>query len=674
MSFSRWLSTLFVPNTRRHIAPLRRPIVALEDRIVPAVYRPIDGVGTNVAHPAWGATNVDLIRLSAAAYTDGSTPTGSTRPSARAISNVVVSHPADDIKNDRLMSNFVYAWGQFIDHDLDLVNSASPGQSFNVAVPTGDPSFDPTLTGTQVIPLSRSAYDSTTGTSATNPRQQVNSITAFLDGSMVYGSDAARAAALRTGRGGLLKTSTGNMLPYNTAGLANANDTHQYPADQLYVAGDIRANENIELTAIQTLFVREHNRIAARIAQQTPGLSDEEIYQRARRIVIGEIQTITYNEFLPALLGPNALRPYTGYNPNVNPGISNEFAAAAFRFGHSMLGDDVEFLNDQGVEVHDAVALKDALFNPGLIGATGIDPILKYLASDKAEEIDTRVVDSLRNFLFGSPGQGGLDLASLNIQRGRDHGLADYNTIRASVGLPRVTSFAQITSNVALQRQLQSLYGNVNNIDVWVGGLAEDHIAGGSLGPTFARIVADQFMRLRDGDRFWYQRDLTGPDLATVSQTTLASVTKNNTTLRNLQDNVFFFKASITGQVFADANRDGRSNPGERGVSGRVMQLLAEDGSVVATTVTTTDGGYRFDGLDLGTYTVREVLPAGVVRTTSATRTVQITRGQTIDRQDFGEATPPRPALPPQLGGPGHKATAAVVFLGDDPTNDTIFI
>src|SRR5262249_53886319 len=143
--------------------------------------------------------------------------------------------------------------------------------------------------------------------------------------------------------------------------------------------------------------------------------------------------------------------------------------------------------------------------------------------------VDTKIVGDLRNFLFGPPGSGGLDLASLNIQRGRDHGLADYNSTRAAYGLRRVTSFAQITSDPTLQQQLQTLYGNVNNIDLWVGGLAEDHLPGASVGQTFARIIADQFARLRAGDRFWYQRDFSGAELYALDHTTLADIIRRNT-------------------------------------------------------------------------------------------------------------------------------------------------
>src|SRR5262249_37888049 len=152
--------------------------------------------------------------------------------------------------------------------------------------------------------------------------------------------------------------------------------------DQLFAAGDVRANENAELTSLQTLFVREHNRIARQISQSNPGLDDETIYQMARARVIAELQVITYKEWLPALLGQGALSAYHGSNSSVNPGIANEFSTAAFRLGHSLLGEDVEFLDNNGLPVADEIPLSQAFFNPDVVDQHGIDPILKYLSSD----------------------------------------------------------------------------------------------------------------------------------------------------------------------------------------------------------------------------------------------------------------------------------------------------
>ncbi|MEZ6126268.1 MAG: peroxidase family protein [Planctomycetaceae bacterium] len=631
----------------------------VEERVLLSA-APIDGVGNNIDNPEWGSAGVDLLRLAASDYADGvSEVGGEDRVSARLISNTIADTHGEDIISDRLMSAMIYAWGQFIDHDITQTEGGN-SEVTSIPVPTGDPSFDPFGTGTQTIDSMRSGYDPATGTDASNPREQVNAITAFLDGSMVYGSNADTAAALRTFVGGLLKTSDGNLLPVNDAEtfpdgtLAMDNANPFVSSDELFAAGDSRANENVELTSLQTLFVREHNLQANRIAAQHPEFSDEQIYQEARSIVIAEIQAITYNEWLPSLLGRGALDRYTGYDSSVNPGISNEFATAAFRFGHSLLGDDVEFLDNSGLEARDEVALSEAFFNPDLLRETGVDPILKYLASDPASEVDTIVVDSVRNFLFGPPGAGGLDLASLNIQRGRDHGLADYNTVRESIGLPRVTSFAEITSDPQLQNDLESLYGTVDNIDLWVGGLAEDHVPGSSVGETFQEIISDQFERLRDGDRFWYQNQFTGRQLAQLERTSLSDIIRRNTNLTSVQHNAFIFRAEISGIVSRDLTRNGRPDRRDPPAAQATVQLInTDDGSVVATAATDPRGHYRFgveDGLRTGVYQVAVVDAEGSVLMTS--RDIAITGGDDFEHVSLavpaGTRTTPRPHTRPE--------------------------
>ncbi len=390
-----------------------------------------DGSGNNELNPQWGSVGESLLRLSPADYADGiAAPAGQDRPSAREISNALSDTGDEDVISDRELSAFIYAWGQFIDHDIGLTPTGTSEQ-VSIEVPQGDPYFDPFGTGTEVISTNRSIYDPATGTGVDNPREQINTITAWIDGSMIYGSDETTAAALRTFEGGKLKLTEDGLLPLNNVEnfpdgtVPLVNDAHRVPDDELFAAGDVRANENIELTSLHTLFVREHNRWADQLAAQNPALSDEQLYQRARMMVIAEIQSITYNEWLPAVLGRSAVSRYEGYDPGVNPGLSNEFSTAAFRFGHSLLGDDVEFLDDNGREVGEEIPLSEAFFNPTILEEESIDSIFKYLASDPSSELDLLVVGSLRNFLFGPPGAGGLDLASLNIERGRDHGLSD---------------------------------------------------------------------------------------------------------------------------------------------------------------------------------------------------------------------------------------------------------
>ncbi|MBM3967949.1 MAG: peroxidase, partial [Planctomycetes bacterium] len=278
-------------------------------------------------------------------------------------------------------------------------------------------------------------------------------------------------------------------------------------------------------------------------------MTDEELYVRSRSIVIGELQSIPFNEWLPSILGPKAIGPYRGYNPSTNPQLSNEFATAAFRFGHSLLSDEIGFLDSSGNAIAEDVALSDALFNPVLLQKFGLEPILKYLASDSASELDTKAVNSVRNFLFGPPGAGGLDLVSLNLQRGRDHGLANYNAVRASVGLSKVSGFASVTSDAAMQEKLKALYGSVDNMDLWIAILAEDHVPGGNIGPTGTRIIASQFERIRNGDRFWYQRAFSGTMLNEIHSTRLSDVIARNTLLKNVQPNVFVFNPRIEGML-----------------------------------------------------------------------------------------------------------------------------
>ena len=478
--------------------------------------------------------------------------------------------------NDRYLTDIFWIWGQFIDHDIDLTENAvdedgNALESFPIAAPAGDAFFDPAGTGEAVIDLNRSAYvDGEDGV-----REQINQITAFIDGSVIYGSDEERTAELRTFEGGLLKTSEGDLLPYNEAGLDNAGG----PFDSLFLAGDIRANENVALTAMHTIWVREHNRIATELAAENPDLTDEEIYQQARQIVAGELQAITFNEFLPALFGTDAISEYAGYDSTVDPSIANEFSTAAYRFGHTLLSSELLRLDENGdVADEGNLALLNAFFNPGELEENGVDSILLGATVQVAQELDNEVVDDIRNFLFGAPGSGGFDLASLNIQRGRDHGLSDYNSTRVALGLAAVESFSEITSDPDVAAKLEQLYGTVDNIDLWVGGLAEDHLVGSSMGETFSTIIIDQFERLRDGDRFWYENVFSGDDLAEIDGTTLADVIERNTNISDLQETVFF--APAVARV--DLAELGSDDVTIRGVDGNLVVVDNHSQTVVS--------------------------------------------------------------------------------------------
>jgi peroxidase len=504
--------------------------------------RSIDGSGNNLTNPTWGQAGTPLIRIGSAAYSDAiSTPSGTTRPNPRVISNTIVSQ-STSIPNSSNLSDWVFQWGQFIDHDLDLTDVGST--SFPISVPSGDPIFDPMNTGSAVMNFTRSVFDPATGTSTGNPRQQINVITSYIDGSMIYGSDAVRANTLRSFSGGKLLTSAGNLMPLNTFGLQNGTGGHP-SATQFYLAGDPRSNEQIGLTSIHTLMMREHNRLADQVAAANPGWTDEQIYQKSRKLVGAEIQAITFQEFLPALLGTNAPSLLSTYDANINASVATEFSTAFFRVGHTMLSPNLQRLQNDGTPAPGGpIPLRDTFFKPqNLNNANELEYILKGLATQQQQKIDIHIVDDVRNFLFGEPlPNQGFDLAALNIQRGRDHGLPDYNSLRVAFGLSAVTNFAQITSDISIQTMLSNLYGgDINNIDPWIGGLAEDPLNGSQVGPLITAALINQFTRARDGDRFWFMNDtdLTPAEKALILDTSLCDIILSNTNITNLQPNVF---------------------------------------------------------------------------------------------------------------------------------------
>ena len=371
-------------------------------------------------------------------------------------------------------------------------------------------------------------------------RQYVNEITAFIDGSQVYGSEEERAEFLRANDGtGKLESQVVNgeeLLPLEEDGV-------------FFAAGDARVNEQVGLTSAHTLFLREHNRVAEEIGsrleqgdadlvalQEKSGLETGDfIYEAARKVVGAELQYITYNEYLPLLLGDSLLDDYDGYDPDVNPNISVEFANVSFRLGHSQLSNELQRVNPDGT-TEDSIALADAFFDPQIVKDNGVDSFLLGLPTQVAQEVDNLLVDGVRNFLFPAT-TGGFDLAAVNIQRGRDVGLPSYNDARRELGLTPATAFLTtdseqgITSNPEIASRFAAAYDSVEDVDFWIGGISEDPVNNGLVGELFSTILTEQFKNQRSGDRFFYLND--SEDLAVLApeleNTTLSGIIQQNT-------------------------------------------------------------------------------------------------------------------------------------------------
>jgi hypothetical protein len=559
--------------------------------------RSLNGSGNNKFHPNWGLSGQPYLRTAPADYADGKSAMAD-GPEPRYISNRIFNDTGQNIFSENGMTQWTWTWGQFLDHTFGLAQGG--GAAAPIAYDSNDPleSFQNDL---GVIGFSRDA--AAPGTGVTKPEQQINTVSSYIDAWAVYGGTADREEWLREGpydgnlanNGPHLLTTADGYLPRVTArGDASTAPTMALMGplmgqpDLAVVAGDVRANENIALTAVQTLFVREHNRIVDALPANLPS---ETKFQTARAVVSAEEQYITYTQFLPAL--GVKLDTYRGYNPFVNATLSNEFATAAYR-AHSMIhGEfDLDAVADQytqdqldafqangirveedGSDVQLEVPLNVAFGNPDLVPELGLGEILAGLNNQSQYKNDEQMDNSLRSVLFQIPGPGVTDpseclndehladcfsvvqdLGAVDIQRGRDHGIASYNALRKAYGLAPKKSFTAITGEstenfpsdpeidandpindpnildfvklkdasghtvpvgteegavvgvrrTTLAARLKAIYGDVNNVDAFVGILAEKHVPGTEMGELQLAIWKRQFQALRDGDRYFY--------------------------------------------------------------------------------------------------------------------------------------------------------------------------
>ncbi|KAL5017897.1 hypothetical protein ScPMuIL_003619 [Solemya velum] len=540
------------------------------DRSYP--YRSADGSCNNFNHPTWGMAMTPEPRLLAPAYDDGydlprtlSEDRFRKLPSARVVSNIV--HKGEQSLEDTKLSQWVMQWGQFLDHDVVLtpLTEGSMGggaleccngdgclsECFPIRIPEDDPFFNGTC-----MNFVRSAPAMDFFQCKHGPRQQMNGITSAIDGSNVYGSSQASQDGLRTHEGGRLKTGppNGEHLPVNPDQTVCRKSV---PSDHCQLAGDGRSNVVPSLGTAHTLFVLFHNRVVERLAAVNSGWDDEKLFQEGRRIVAAIMQHITYNEYLPVVLGPDVMGDFTltpsssgysdQYDPNVNLATVNSFGAASFRFGHSQVSN-IQGNREEDFSDNDMRDVEETYHNPNMVlQDDGVDGISRWLATDASLKTDRVLDKGVRDLLFLTEDGVSLDLAALNIQRGRDHGLPGYNKWREFCNLSTATHFGTSAGGLVDHTDeaaslLEEAYEDPDDIDIFTAGVSEHHIAGGAVGPTFACMLATQFKAYKLGDRFWYERSddsltaFTAGQLSDIREMTLAGVICQSTGMDSMYE------------------------------------------------------------------------------------------------------------------------------------------
>ena len=528
------------------------------------IIRTIDGTCNNLRNPLFGASDTEFTRIVPAEYEDGvAALRGGLQnrggeifkagaflesvPSARIISKTIIFRNESAVESP--FTHILMQWGQFLDHDLDLspeLEADCEGCEFTelcepIRVLDGDPAFGKgTLQNGECLRFARSLPACPLDQPGTLPeRQQLNAITSYIDGSQVYGSNDRVANAVRAFEDGLLRE--GKNFPGDKPALPVDEDdiVACLNAEGCFLAGDVRVNEQISLTIMHTLWFREHNRIARELKKINPFWNDERLFQEARRIVGALLQKITYYDYLPKVMGPSTFNdligPFIEYDPRINAGVPNAFATAAYRYGHSLIRPEFARLgSDYRPLPKGPLNLVDAFFNPIQFKLSmGTDPILRGLVTENANRADEFLNFVLTTMLFANETEGiaGMDLASLNIQRGRDHGLPPFLTWVNHCAtrfpfLQRGGSFGKILNFV----RFLELHGSLDNVDLWMGGLAEERLEDSFIGSTFACIFGITFANVRDGDRFWYEKRgvFTPRQLSEIKEGTLSRVICDN--------------------------------------------------------------------------------------------------------------------------------------------------
>jgi hypothetical protein len=262
-------------------------------------------------------------------------------------------------------------------------------------------------------------------------------------------------------------------------------------------------------------------------------------------------------QYLPVTVG-EPLPPYndasgrSAYNASENPAIELFFASSSFRYAHPEFRGYLPRLDAELNEITEGgIALRTSFFNTlkhyvedpdyGIydVNVNGVSrkygpavvQLFRGLSHSLAGKVQPTLSDEMRNWVFSpSPTAPGIDLISLGIQMGREQGVGSYNDARRAFKLQPATSWSQVTSDVRLQTALSNVYASVEDIDAWVGVLAEDTLPGAAVGPLARASLLDQFTRIRNSDRFWYENNqfFTNQEIEEIHGVNLRSLLRRN--------------------------------------------------------------------------------------------------------------------------------------------------
>ncbi|XP_065284800.1 salivary peroxidase/catechol oxidase-like isoform X2 [Dermacentor albipictus] len=533
-------------------------------------FREPDGTCNNLAHPHWGSAGSCMRRELPSAYNDGVysvrlSVSGDPLPSARLVSMTI--HPQKRA-HDRHLTNIGVMFGQLVTHDISLAGPAllqqletdfGPGPNpsclqgpdcMPIEVPENDDfytQFNVTKIGMmRTYPCNKCRNGGQKTMHMAGPVDQLNQQTSYADLSQVYGYNSQVTTAVRKFRSGLMLTKDIGGAEYIVDNLLPYADNCSLPEQNAFCsrAGDVRANQQAGILSMQTLWMREHNRIARQLTCINPHWNDERLFQVTKRILEGRYQHILFSEWLPWQLGQKVMeeydlsvhnRGYTSYDDTLDATLSNEFSSAHFRYAHTNVPGGYWRIDQKGQNLT-ILKLKDAYFVPLNDSYHPVDDVLRGSVEQPMEPFNRFADHGVTHYLFRKPWLPyGDDLFAIDIQRARDHGVRPYVDWVQECQNITITNFDDLSQVMAAEtaQLYQQVYEDVRDIDLVSGALSETRLDGAELGATFACGVARQFRLLKYADRFYYEHanqsgSFNEDQLATVRKTTLTKILCEN--------------------------------------------------------------------------------------------------------------------------------------------------